>query len=127
MPALQPQAASQPTIPDAATLEHALRAAVRDVYRAGNLEELTVRRIRRVVELELGLEEGFFKSEPEAEVEQEQQEGKAKGKGEGWKERSKRIISGEVVSFFCFRVLVFLSSEKGGWGWGGLAVLSRLV
>ena len=64
----------------AATLERGLRTAVRNVYKQGNLEELTVRRIRRAAEVELGLEEGFFKSD------------------EGWKERSKRVISEEVVS-----------------------------
>ena len=66
--------------PEDAQLERALRDAVRAVYGNGDLENLTVKRIRRGVEEELGLDEGFFK-----EV-------------EGWKNRSKEIIQSEVVS-----------------------------
>ncbi len=60
-------------------LEGALRRVIKNVYDSGNLEELTVKRVRRAAEEELGLEEGFFKTDEE------------------WKERSKDFISGQVV------------------------------
>ncbi len=60
-------------------LEGALRDAVRDVYKKGNLEELTVKRIRKSVEVSLGLEQDFFR-----EVQ--------------WKDKSKSIIEAEAVS-----------------------------
>ena len=64
----------------AATLERGLRRAVQNVYKSGNLEELTVKRVRQAVEVELGLEEGFFKTDLE------------------WRDRSKNLICAEVVS-----------------------------
>jgi len=64
--------------PSDKVLERALRHAVQVVYRKGNLEELTVKRMRKAAEEELDLQEGFFK-EPE------------------WKDRSKAIIETEAV------------------------------
>ena len=66
--------------PSATALEGALRRVVKNVYESGNMEELTVKRVRTAAEEQLGLEEGFFKTDEE------------------WKERSKAFISGEVVS-----------------------------
>ena len=65
--------------PPDAILQKALRSAVQLVYTSGNLEELTVKRIRKLAENELKLEEDFFKNHIE------------------WKDRSKEIISSEVV------------------------------
>ncbi len=59
-------------------LEKALRDKVQETYRLGNLEELTVKRIRSATEQELGLYEGYFKDKT-------------------WKDKSKRIIESEVV------------------------------
>lgn len=59
-------------------LENALRAKVQQIFRLGNLDELTVKRVRRAVETELGLEVDHFKDG-------------------GWRERSKSIIESEVV------------------------------
>ena len=80
-------------IPSAAKLEHALRHAVQVVYKTGNLEELTVKRVRRAAEEALGLDEGFFKTDLE------------------WKDRSKEIISAEVVG--CFLNLRVAGGGKG--------------
>lgn len=65
--------------PTKVTLEQALRHAVQRVCRDGNLEDLTVKRIRIAAEQDLGLEDGFYKSDPK------------------WKEESKTIIQSEVV------------------------------
>ena len=65
--------------PSAAVLEQALRDAVRDVYRRGDLDNLTIKRIRKSVETDLDLHNDFFKIHP------------------AWKERSKNIIQTEVV------------------------------
>lgn len=59
-------------------LENALRAKVQQIFRLGNLDELTVKRVRRAVETELGLEVDHFKDEV-------------------WRGRSKSIIESEVV------------------------------
>ncbi|MCJ1270051.1 hypothetical protein MMC22_009945 [Lobaria immixta] len=64
--------------PSQAALEQALRNAVERVYKLGNLEELTVKRIRAAAEQDLDLEEGFFKTDST------------------WKEKSKDIIQSEV-------------------------------
>lgn len=65
--------------PSQAALEQALRNAVQRVYKLGNMEELTVKRIRAAAEQDLGLEEGFFKTDTT------------------WKVKSKNIIESEVV------------------------------
>lgn len=62
-----------------AALEQALRNAVQRVYKLGNLEELTVKRIRTAAEQDLDLEEDFFKTDST------------------WKGTSKKIIESEVV------------------------------
>lgn len=59
-------------------LEQALRQAVTTVYENGDLDNLTVKRMRIAAEEDLGLDAGFFK------------EGK-------WKDKSKRIIEQEAV------------------------------
>ena len=66
--------------PTDATLEQALRNAVQKVYQLGNTEDLTVRRIRKVVEEDLDLQDGFFKNDPI------------------WNTKSKSVIQSEVVS-----------------------------
>ncbi|MCJ1357918.1 MAG: hypothetical protein MMC33_007914 [Icmadophila ericetorum] len=58
-------------------LEQALRQAVKTVYENGDLDNLTVKRMRIAAEEDLGLDAGFFK------------EGK-------WKDTSKRIIEEEA-------------------------------
>ncbi|CAL5866243.1 uncharacterized protein PFLUO_LOCUS450 [Penicillium psychrofluorescens] len=68
----------QPSVPADDALEKALREAVAAIFKAGNLEELTVKRVRLTVEKKLGLEEGFFKNTGE------------------WKARSDRVIKDEV-------------------------------
>lgn len=53
-----------------------------DTYRSGNLADLTVKRVRQRTEAELGLDDGFLKTDPE------------------WSAKSKDIISAEAVSFY---------------------------
>lgn len=65
--------------PSEAVLEQALRNAVREVYRNGDLDNLTVKRIRKSVEASLDLQDDFFKNDPT------------------WKEDSKTVIQSEVV------------------------------
>ena len=64
-----------------AWLEKALRSAVRDVYREGNLEDLTVKRVRKATERLHNMSEDFFKSHTY------------------WKQKSKDVIQSEVVGF----------------------------
>lgn len=71
--------ADAPTVPSDAVLERALRDEVAVIFKSGNMEELTVKRVRLAAEKKLGLEEGFFKT-----------------KGD-WKTRSDQIIKDEVV------------------------------
>ena len=65
--------------PSDSSLEKALRDAVRHVYETGRLENLTVKRVRKVAEERLDLEEDYFKN------------------NSSWKEKSKTIIQSEVV------------------------------
>lgn len=60
-------------------LEKGLRDAVTKIVRTGELENLTVKRVRLATESALGLEEGFFKSHNK------------------WKSRSEQIIKAEAV------------------------------
>ena len=69
--------------PSNAMLEQALRNAVQGLFKAGNFEELTIKRVRVAAERYLDLEDGFFKNDPT------------------WKEESKRIIQAEVVGHQC--------------------------
>ncbi|MCJ1471690.1 hypothetical protein MMC13_000330 [Lambiella insularis] len=64
--------------PSERRLEEALRNAVQIVYKTGDLEELTVKRMRKAAEESLHLQDGFFKD------------------SEDWKNRSKRIIEQEA-------------------------------
>ena len=65
--------------PTNTTLEQALRDAVQKVYKTGNTDDLTVRRIRKAVEEDLDLQDGFFKNDPV------------------WNTKSKSVIQSEVV------------------------------
>ena len=65
-------------VPDDTVLEQELRQIVRQIYKAGNLEELTVKRVRTAAEKNLGLDDGFFKESQ-------------------WKDKSKAIIENEAV------------------------------
>lgn len=65
--------------PTAQSLEKGLRDTVASIFRTGNTDELTVKRVRRATEQALDLDEGFFKSHST------------------WKERSDQIIREEVV------------------------------
>lgn len=60
-------------------LERGLRDTVATVFRVGNLEELTVKRVRLATEKALGIDEGFFK------------------RNERWKTKSDQIIKDEAV------------------------------
>ena len=64
--------------PSADRLEDALRNAVEEVYRSEDQNNLTVRFVRDKVEIELGLDQGFFLT-PE------------------WKDRSKLLIKSWAV------------------------------
>lgn len=59
-------------------LEKALRDAVEETFKA-DPEQLTVKRLRSKVEKDLGLDDGFFKSDA------------------AWNARSKEVIQSEVV------------------------------
>lgn len=75
----------QSSTPEDSDLENALRAKVQQIFRLGNLDELTVKRVRRAVETELGLEVDHFKDGV-------------------WRGRSKSIIESEVVRANSHRV-----------------------
>ena len=66
--------------PSSATLAAALRDTVKRIFNAGNLNDLTVKRVRAAAEKQLQLPEDFFKDHPE------------------WRGRSKEIIEAEAVS-----------------------------
>jgi hypothetical protein len=61
-------------------LEKTLRDQVAAIFKSGNMEELTVKRVRLATEDTLGLTAGYFKSTGD------------------WKARSENIIKNEVVS-----------------------------
>ncbi len=67
-----------PTLPNA-ELEKALRHTVRQIYKVGNVEDLTIKRVRKAVEEQLDLRDGFFKAHG------------------NWNQRSKDVIQSEVV------------------------------
>lgn len=60
-------------------LVQGLRDEVAAIFKSGNIDDLTVKRVRLAVEKKLGLEEGFFKSTDD------------------WRSRSDQIIKDEVV------------------------------
>ncbi|OAX84536.1 hypothetical protein ACJ72_01081, partial [Emergomyces africanus] len=65
-------------IPSDTVLEKGLRDTVAGIFKKGNLEELTVKRVRSATEKALGIEEGFYKND------------------EIWKARSDQIIKQEA-------------------------------
>ncbi|KAJ5780559.1 hypothetical protein N7457_005719 [Penicillium paradoxum] len=69
-----------PSAPSDQALESGLRETVAAIFKSGNMEELTVKRVRLAAEVKLGLAEGYFKSTGV------------------WKMRSEEIIKDEVVS-----------------------------
>lgn len=71
-------------VPKPETLENALRDTVKKVFASGDLDGLTVKRVRLATEKALGLEEGFFKAD------------------KLWKQRSDEIIKDEVVHIVPF-------------------------
>lgn len=75
-----------PNMPSDARIEAALRAAVRTAHNEGRLEELTIKTVRSSTERSLALGEGFLKSD------------------EAWRDRSKEVITQEVVSILFRRL-----------------------
>lgn len=69
----------QPAPPSDDALARALRDTVARIYKTGNMEELTVKRVRLAAEKSLGLEPGFFKAD------------------DAWKAKSEQIIREAVV------------------------------
>jgi hypothetical protein len=69
-------------VPAETILVSALKTAVQRVFKSGKLDNLTVKRIRELVEKDLKLENGFFKND------------------DTWKDKSKQIIGDEAVSKF---------------------------
>ena len=67
-------------IPSDRALTEAIREAVQNVFAAGDMENLTVKRVRMAVEEKLGLKKDFFKRD------------------ENWSKRSKTLIEEESVS-----------------------------
>lgn len=74
-------------------LEKGLRDAVSQVFKTGNMERLTVKRVRSATEQALSLEDGFFK-----------------GHGD-WKGRSDEIIKHEAVRLSTIRKGCLLCSS----------------
>jgi len=70
------------TVPSDKVLEQGLRDEVAAIFHKGNMEDLTVKRVRLAAEKKLGVKEGFFKSTGD------------------WKVRSDQIIRDEVVRFY---------------------------
>ncbi|KAJ9363837.1 putative transcriptional regulator [Paecilomyces variotii] len=69
---------STPEVLSDEKLEKGLRDTVANIYKTGNLDELTVKRVRLATEKALGLDEGFFKGDAR------------------WKSKSDEIIKNEV-------------------------------
>ncbi|KAJ5425933.1 hypothetical protein N7465_001003 [Penicillium sp. CMV-2018d] len=74
-----------PSAPSDQALEKALRDQVAAIFKSGNMEELTVKRVRLAIEDTLGLTAGYFKSTGD------------------WKARSENIIKDEVQLDSSFR------------------------
>lgn len=87
-----------PSTPSDQALEKGLRDQVAAIFKSGNMEELTVKRVRLATEDTLGLTAGYFKSTGD------------------WKARSENIIKDEVVSLCSHLQRPFISlivaSEK---------------
>ena len=67
------------SLPTNAELEQALKNVVQSIYKSGDLGNLTVRRVRKAAEENLGLDEGLFNDH------------------DTWKDKSKDVILAEVV------------------------------
>jgi hypothetical protein len=65
--------------PDEETIEFTIRDIVTELFRAGDFENLTVKRVRTQAEENLGLDAGWFKRHAE------------------WKDRSASVIHEEAV------------------------------
>lgn len=68
-------------IPSDAVLEKGLRDAVANIFKSGNRDDLTVKRMRLATEKALSLPDDFFKGHTR------------------WKEESARVIKDEAVRF----------------------------
>ncbi|KAJ5124299.1 uncharacterized protein N7515_008124 [Penicillium bovifimosum] len=68
-----------PATPSDEVLEKSLRDTVAGIFKSGNMDELTVKRVRLAAEASLGLTAGYFKSTGD------------------WKTRSEQIIKDEVA------------------------------
>lgn len=79
-----------PHVPSDKVLEQKLRDEVAGIFASGDMDNLTVKRVRLAAEKKLGVAEGFFKTTDD------------------WKARSDRIIKDEVVR-------VYISSKICGW------------
>jgi hypothetical protein len=73
--------------PSEKSISNAINKAVRDMYNGTGRDELTVNKIRSIVEDELELEGGFLKQG-------------------SWKQKSKDVITAEIVkqTFPCLRL-----------------------
>jgi len=80
-PAPRNMSGSEADIPSEATLSLALRDVVVDIYKSGNTDDLTVKRVRARAEAKLGLPDGFFKHED-------------------WKQKSQELIHEAVVRIY---------------------------
>lgn len=67
------------TPPSNEAIEKALRDSVSAIFKSGNLDELTVRRVRADAEKRLGLDDGFLRAD------------------DLWKGKSSLVIKDEVV------------------------------
>ena len=73
---------SEAARPSEAVISRKLRDLVITIHKTGPTDDLTVKRIRTRAEKELGLEEGFFKTDP------------------SWKQKSQEQIWDAVVFIF---------------------------
>ena len=83
------------SIPTDETLREALRLAVAEVYKSGDLGELTVKRIRAAAEQNLDLPSGFFKGDFR------------------WKGESDRVIKEETVGQPGLQLMIRLFTSSG--------------
>ena len=81
-------------IPGPKALENGLRDVVKNIFKSGDLDGLTVKRVRLAAEKALGLQEGYFKADKH------------------WKQQSDQIIKDEVVHMAPISPFRFL---RKGW------------
>jgi hypothetical protein len=75
------------SIPDDSQIEGTLRAIIARIYKSGHHDDLTVKRVRTAAEEQIDLPEGFFKQSSD------------------WNERSKTVITDEVVRLISLPIL----------------------